>query len=150
MLGTRAGHFPIFFHLISFQKTGTKVTYTAKRPRDDKPHRSLGNAHHSLGDFKTAIDYHKRRLKIAKDLGDRSGERTACDNLGNAYYSLGDFKTALDYRKRTLKIAKELGDRSWEAIAYNSNDFRANQYEVSAKLFLYICCRELSTIRSRV
>ena len=81
---------------------------------------SLGNAHHSLGDFKTAIDYHERHLKIAKELGDKSGEGGAYGNLGNAHESLGNFKTAIDYHERLLKIAKELGAKSGEGSAYGS------------------------------
>ena len=81
---------------------------------------NLGNAHQSLGDFKTAIDYHERHLKIAKELGDKSGEGRAYGNLGNAHQSLGDFKTAIDYHERQLKIAKELGAKSGEARAYRN------------------------------
>ena len=79
---------------------------------------NLGNIHHSLGDFKTAIDYHERCLKIAKELGDRSGDGNAYGSLGNAYLSLGDFKTAKYYAERHLRIAKELGNRSVEGNAY--------------------------------
>ena len=74
--------------------------------------------YHSLGDYKTAIDYHERDLKVAKDVGDISGEGTAYCNLGCAYYSLGDFKTAIEYHDRNLKIAKDVGDISGEGTAY--------------------------------
>ena len=66
------------------------------------------------------MDYHRRHLKIAKDLGDRSGEATAYSNLGHAYYSLGDFKAAIDYHQLHLKIAKDLSDRSGEGTAYGN------------------------------
>ena len=75
-------------------------------------------AHQHLGDFKTAIDYHERCLKIMKELGHRSGEGKAYCQLGVAHDTLGDFKTAIDYHKRRLKIARELGDRSGEGKAY--------------------------------
>ena len=45
---------------------------------------NLGNAFFSLGDIKKAIDYHERALKIAKELGDISGEGKAYASLGNA------------------------------------------------------------------
>ena len=80
----------------------------------------LGNAHLRLGDFKTAIDYYERCLKIAKELGDRLGEGNAYGNLGNAHLRLGDFKTAIDYYERCLKIAKELGDRLGEGSTYGN------------------------------
>ena len=108
------------FDVISLQKTGTKgkVTYTAERWRENKAHGNLGNAHHSLGDFKTAIDYLELVLKTARELGDRSMELDAYGNLGNAHHSLGDFRTAIYYYTRHLTIAKELGDRSREGNAY--------------------------------
>ena len=96
------------------------VTDTSEISREDKAYGSLRVAHHSLADFKTTTDYHERQLKIAKVLGDRSGEGNANGNLGNAQLSLGNFKTAIDYYKRHLKIAKELGDRSGEGNAYGN------------------------------
>ena len=56
---------------------------------------NLGNAYHCLGDFKKAIDYHERYLKIAKEVRDRAGEGRSYANLGNNYHSLGDFKKAI-------------------------------------------------------
>ena len=35
---------------------------------------NLGNAYHSLGDFKKAIEYHNLHLKIDKKVGDKHGE----------------------------------------------------------------------------
>ena len=59
-------------------------------------------------------------MKVAKELGDKSGEGKAYGSLGNAQLNLGAFKTAIDYYERHLKIAKELGDRSGEGTAYGS------------------------------
>ena len=80
----------------------------------------LGNAHHDLGNFKTAMNYHERHLKIAKELGDKSSEGMAYGCLGNAHHHLGNFKTAIDYHERDLKIAKEIGDRLGEGKAYGN------------------------------
>ena len=46
---------------------------------------NLGNAYDSLGDFKTAIDYHEHSLKIAKEVGEKAGKARSLFNLG---YSL--------------------------------------------------------------
>ena len=35
---------------------------------------ALGIAYYSLGDFRKAIEYHERHLKILKEVGDRAGE----------------------------------------------------------------------------
>ena len=79
---------------------------------------NLGNAHHCLGNFKTAIDYYERYLQIAKQLGDISGEGKAYNNLGNTHRCLGYYKTAIDYHLRHLRTAKGLADRSGERMAY--------------------------------
>ena len=90
------------------------------RSGEGHAYENLGTAHHHLGDFKTAIDYHESHLKIAKELGARSSEGSAYGNLGNVHQSLGDFKTAINYYERYLKIAKESGDRSGEGQLYGS------------------------------
>ncbi|KAL9954591.1 hypothetical protein ACROYT_G042153 [Oculina patagonica] len=68
--------------------------------------------------IKRKIEDHKQDLSIAKELGDRTGERLAYSNLGNAYNSLGDFKRAVDCHEQALSIAKELGYRADEGAAY--------------------------------
>ena len=74
----------------------------------------------SLGDYRKAIEYHEKRLKIAKEIGDRAGEGRAYGNLGNAYDSLGDYQKAIEYHEKHLKIAKEIGDRAGEGGAYGN------------------------------
>ena len=81
---------------------------------------NLGNAYASLGDFKKAIEYHERHLKIAKEVGDVAGEGGAYCNLGNDYGSLGDFKKAIAYHERCLKIAKEVGEVAEEGKTYGN------------------------------
>ena len=84
---------------------------------EGKAYCNLGNAHLSLGDFKTAIDYYESHLKLAKELDDRLGEGTAYGNLGNAHCSRGDCKTAMYYNELHLNISKELDDKSGELAA---------------------------------
>ena len=84
---------------------------------EGKAYGILGCAFLSLGDVKRAIDYLERSLKIAKELGDKSGEGRAYGNLGCAHDSLRNFKTAIDYHERSLKIAKAMGDRPGEGGA---------------------------------
>ena len=71
-------------------------------------------------DFKKAIEYHERLLKVAKEVGSRYGEGLAYGNLANAYHNLGDFKTAIAYYDRYLKFAKEAGDRAGEGRTYDN------------------------------
>ena len=79
---------------------------------------ALGLAYYSLGDFRKAIEYLERHLKISKEVGDRAGEGGAYCNLGVAYRNLGYFQKAIEYHEQHLKISKEVGDRAGEGIAY--------------------------------
>ena len=67
-----------------------------------------------------AIVYHEKRLKIAKEIGDRAGEGKAQGNLGNAYQSLCEYRKAIVYHEKRLKIAKEIGNRAGEGRAYGN------------------------------
>ena len=58
---------------------------------------NLGNAYHSLGDYRKALEYHEKRLKITKEIGDRAGEAEAYCNIGNAYSFLEQIENAVDY-----------------------------------------------------
>lgn len=71
---------------------------TAKQIGDRKGEKcaysNLGNAHHNLGNFEQAIEYHSKHLSLAKEEGDRAGEGCAYSSLGNAHQSLGNFQKA--------------------------------------------------------
>ena len=92
----------------------------------------LGNMCHNIGDAKKAVDWHKRYLKEAQEMGDtvKEGKANAC--LGKYYNCLGKYEKALDHHERHLRIAKDTGDRSGEGRAncglgvvyYNIGDFR--------------------------
>ena len=45
--------------------------------------------------YRKAIEYLERRLKIAIEIGDRRGEGAAYGNLGTTYHSLGDYRKAI-------------------------------------------------------
>ena len=44
-------------------------------PEKEGAYGNLGNAYQALGDYQEAIRYHEKHLKIAKEIGDRAGER---------------------------------------------------------------------------
>ena len=43
---------------------------------------NLGDAYQSLGDHQKAIEYLKKLLKIAREIGDRAGEGIAYRDIG--------------------------------------------------------------------
>ena len=73
-----------------------------------------------LGDYRKAIEYQEKQLKIAIEINDRDGEGRAYGNVGNAYQSLGDYGKAIEHQDKQLKIAIEIGDRAVEGAAYGN------------------------------
>jgi tetratricopeptide (TPR) repeat protein len=76
---------------------------------------NLGSCHHSLGDYRQAIDLHTQALAIYRDTGDRQGEGAVLGNLGICQYRLGDYRRAMDLHTQSLAIARDTGDRQLEA-----------------------------------
>ena len=58
---------------------------------------ALGNAYHSLGNFKRAIEFHRETLSIAKEIGAKDLEARAHGNLGAVYNSRGEFERAIEF-----------------------------------------------------
>ena len=58
----------------------------------------------------------RKRLAIAKDIGDREREGDTLNNIGLVYWSLGRYEQALDYYQKALVISKEIGDRKGEGV----------------------------------
>ena len=81
---------------------------------------NIGDAYVNFKDFRKAIEYHQRHLKISTEVGDRAGEGRAYGNLGVAYKNFGGFQKAIEYHERHLKISKEVGDRAGEGAAYGN------------------------------
>ena len=50
-----------------------------------------------LGEYVKAGEYHKKALKIRKEIGDKNGEVTDYGNLGTVSYSLCEYVKAEEY-----------------------------------------------------
>ena len=77
----------------------------------------LGNVCRSLSDVDTAIRYHKRQLRIAREMDVRAEEADALGNLGNDYAKLGDLNRAIVYFQQQIGISRELKDLGREGRA---------------------------------
>ena len=53
-----------------------------------------GEANHRLDEFPRAMEYHKKHLNIAKEVGDRKEKGHAYLNIGDVHKSLGDVPRA--------------------------------------------------------
>ena len=87
--------------------------------RNKTAFKSMGT-YQTLGDYRKAIKYLKKRLKIAIEIGDRGREGRTYGNLGNAYQLRGDYRKGIEYLEKHLQIAIETGDRVEERRAYGN------------------------------
>lgn len=74
----------------------------------------LGLAHHSLGNWKKALQFHQMQLAIAQKTEDMESQKNALNNLGNVYGSLHQCKQAIACYDQALEIARQEGDSKGE------------------------------------
>nr|CDS34293.2 G protein signaling modulator 2 [Hymenolepis microstoma] len=103
--------------LACFQENLALVCKLGDRSSEGRAYGNLGNTHYLLGNFREAVELHKKRLQIAKEFGDLRAQRRAYSNLGNAYIFLAEFGAAARSYKHALGIARQLGDETLQAQA---------------------------------
>ncbi len=88
----------------------------------------LGFCYWSLGDYKRALEYAEKALKIRLELfGERHPDTAkSFDGVGGAYSRLRDYKRALEYAERTLKIRLELFGERHPGTAKSLNNVSTN------------------------
>jgi tetratricopeptide (TPR) repeat protein len=82
--------------------------------------KSLGMAHHILGNFERAEHYKEQALQTYRERGDRRGVGNLLNSLGETARLRGDYEAAFRRYQEALSIAREIGNRNGE-ILYLSN-----------------------------
>jgi predicted ATPase/class 3 adenylate cyclase len=75
------------------------------------------NAWHRKGDYRTAIEWGRLGLGVARRTGTRDVRAYALTILANSYYELGDLNLAIQRDRRALRLYEELDDLSGQALA---------------------------------
>jgi CHAT domain-containing protein/Tfp pilus assembly protein PilF len=75
----------------------------------------IGKAYGVFGKYQQDLEYNKKALVIAREIGNKRSEGIILGNIGVVYAQRGDFQEALDYFHQKLAVVKELGDKSEEA-----------------------------------
>ncbi|GMR33095.1 hypothetical protein PMAYCL1PPCAC_03290 [Pristionchus mayeri] len=75
----------------------------------------LGNAYYMLREFRTAIDWHFKRLETARQFGDKGAMRRAYTSLANAHVFLPHMEKAMEFYRLALALAVEMKDEAGEA-----------------------------------
>ncbi len=77
---------------------------------------NLGVIHQDQGEYEKAIEKYNLSLKIAEELGDKSGIAITLHQLGMIHQDQGEYEKAIEKYNLSLKIAEELGNKSGIAI----------------------------------
>ena len=74
----------------------------------------MGVVENIRGNLHTSLDYHKKALVMAREVGDKFREATNLMHGGLLYYELGDSEQAMKEYTQSLEISRELGDKRSE------------------------------------
>ncbi|MBU7044799.1 MAG: CHAT domain-containing protein [Theionarchaea archaeon] len=135
----------------------------SNKERISEIYKNLGICYRRIGDYKKAITYCKKSLKISRKIGDKLGEFKCYGNIGIVYEKFGDFRKAIEYYEKALEIVRDINDRSGESTCYTNlgvaygkmGDFKkAIEYnkmsleikeEINDVLGVLRCCTNLGT-----
>ncbi|KAI8491561.1 hypothetical protein Bbelb_307610 [Branchiostoma belcheri] len=84
-----------------------------------------------LNSPRTAIQYYKQALAIARQLKDVYNQGVAYSTLGQAYYDMGEHQVALEWFQKCLEMLEECGDKTEQIAAHQCI---AASYKVLGKL----------------
>ncbi|MBA3706507.1 MAG: tetratricopeptide repeat protein [Bacteroidetes bacterium] len=81
---------------------------------------NMGNIYYNQSDYKLALDYHSRALKIREKTGNKIPIGNSYNNLGITYWKLGNNEKALESHLKSLKIMEEVGYMDGIKNSYNN------------------------------
>jgi tetratricopeptide (TPR) repeat protein len=70
-----------------------------------------------MGDYRKALSYAKRNLRIAREIGDKFVETYSLINLSSHASALGDSLTSAKYAEEGIELARQSNNRNAEAWA---------------------------------
>jgi len=72
----------------------------------------LAESYQIMGQFDRAVGPQEQAREIYEEIGDRSRQRSICNNLGLCYQNLGLYDKAIEVLQQALAIAKAAGNRT--------------------------------------
>ena len=78
---------------------------------------SLGSAYLRMGEYRKAINFHRRSLDICLRNGDIRRAGDALGNIGTSYLELAEYRMAIEFYTKQLEIARQIKDMRGEGSA---------------------------------
>lgn len=72
----------------------------------------IGREYHSTGNYKDAVKYHLKALKIYEEYSMQRKIAWDLHDIGNAYFYQSDYEQARTYYDQSVEMAKQIGDSS--------------------------------------
>jgi CHAT domain-containing protein/tetratricopeptide (TPR) repeat protein len=93
----------------------------------------ISTANSVLGDYPAALEYDRKGLDLAREIGSKKSEGIILGNLGVHYANTGNIPQALKLFGEKLALMKELGDRGQQVNTLSNlgalNDWQGNVQE---------------------
>ncbi|ODS39559.1 MAG: hypothetical protein A7316_05155 [Candidatus Altiarchaeales archaeon WOR_SM1_86-2] len=92
------------------------IKETCARVAESECYSGFGKSYCGLNDFKKAIEFHEKSLKIDKEIGYKTGEYSSYIDLGDVYRKQNKLEDAYEYYADALDIVEEISDKYHEII----------------------------------
>jgi len=81
---------------------------------------NIGFLAYEEGNFKRALEFYEKSLKIKEEIKDKTGIASVLNNIGGIYHRVGNITKALEFNHKSLNIHQEINDK--EGIAGSLNN----------------------------
>lgn len=92
--------------IIYFQAAGEAFESADKQKKAAIQYKNIGVFYRKLGDYKTAIEFQIKSLKLFEEINDIDGQVTAIMNIGNVYVFQKQPELAFPYFEKALNLAR--------------------------------------------
>ena len=94
---------------------GKALKATSNKKILSKVLRSTGLIYTYQSDYKNAMDYDMRALKMSEEVGDKKGVAAVLSNIGIVYFDLHNYPRAIEYYDKARKINEQMDNMSYLA-----------------------------------
>jgi len=102
-----------------YNNTGSKTSVAGS-------YLNIGNTYMNMGEYKSALEYHLKGLKIFEEIDNKRGISFCNQSICSDFIKLGQFNEAIPYVAKAMALKKEMNDKRGVAIA--AGDY-ANVYK---------------------
>ncbi|KAK7940117.1 hypothetical protein WMY93_003443 [Mugilogobius chulae] len=96
-------------------------------------HRSMGSAHHKLGDLDKALEHFRKDMELAKQCKLHADWSRALDNMGRVYAQMGQFEQAIECQEKRIPLVCDAVERTWMFYELGRWHLELNRFKEAQK-----------------